>query len=906
MNAPLAEIYIYNPSGVVIMNGSNQTFPVTDSCERNATIMNDDYIKLSFKLPNKVDFPAFSYIIYAGNREETTQYFFLKEDYRPTDKGGYYEYEMKFVSFSNMLSKSICHRHIEVTDGESNTEVWDEPEINLNATLDIMAELILQSIQQAALRLPVCKYTDMMKALVIGTLQQDTSLLTYSFSGETIYNVLTQVANLNETEWYIDHETSTHPQLHIVKCERYDTLPLTDHFTLTANALRPSRSGGLLSCEYSQEWTDIPQFLIPYGSERNMKRKTSVANVAGASMYVSYGKRLRLTRYDDSNNLIDYHINDEDGNPITIHAGEHGEIENTGVTTGIEVVEMFEDVYPRCHYQVTAVSVEGTDETPKYVITAQAIDEATGNLLSGAQMVSMGIMPITVQEGETLSIVFESGFLNGREFEVHDRSFKVSGEYSWNLILSILSEGGDEDGAPMIPFGTFIPRVGDQFALFGMEMPVGYINNAKQELAQKAYDKMLAIESTRPEVKCTADPNEFGSIHIVLGHRVSVISDIFGVNAYVSRVTSFTHSLTTPNSVTFKLASSRVVGRLAEIQQAIADRTNDIQGLEQRTINLSRRGWRDATEMAEMLDSIRAEMMLVGVEKYQFAFTSSIVCVDAQEGIYTKKFQSLSISAGTLQHTQSPYKDYSNKGVWKIPARNLTETQFGNGNLLNPNTAYYVYAVCLPNSVNNEAEILLSATEMNGTEYLLMGILSSEFEDTYDETNKTCLRVFNRSNGYTQIAGGTITTEQIQDPTRSLIIDFQSDPPRIIARNGAKIIGNIEFSLTEDNIEQVLDRIGNIGGENLYSGTNPITLGTYDTGITLENGKKYVISASLKTGAYPVACYEKFSGYTATKGTLGDWKTPEENVSVVITGEGGTLSFGIHNLLSSSQELFLL
>lgn len=852
MNTPLTAITIYDPQGNVILNGSSQTFPVTDSCERNATIMGDDYIKLIFALPIKVDFSAFSYIEYAGSVASTTQRFFLKEDYFAPDKGGYYDYELNFVSFGNMLSKSICHRHIEVTD-ENNvvTEKWDEPEINVNANLEVMATLILQSIHQAALRLPTCVYSSMLTAMQLGTLQQNTSLLTYSFSGDTIYNVLTQVADMNDVEWYIDNDTATHPKLHIVKCERFDTIPLNDRFTRTGTHLLPTRSGGLLSCEYSQKWTDIPQFLIPYGSERNMKRKTAVANVAGAEMQVSFGKRLRLNRYDENNQLVDYNVLDEDGNTITIHAGEHGEIENTGVTTGIEVVEMFDDVYPRCHYEVTAVNVEGTPEYPKYVITAQAVDEATGTLLTGAQMVSAGIMPITLQEGQTLTIIFESGFLNGREFEVNNRSFKVSGQSAWNLILSIIAEGGDEDDSPMIPFGTFIPRVGDRFAMFGMEMPNGYIQNAKQELAQKAYDKMLEIESTRPEVKCTSDPNEFSSIYLVLGQRVAVQSDIFGASTYVSRVTSFSHSLTTPNNVSFKLASSRVVGRLAEVQQAIADRTNDIQGLEQRTINISRRGWRDASEMTTMLEALCAEMMLVGVEKYQFAFTSSITCVDVASGDYIKVFDHLHISAGTIEHTQKPYIDYANKGVWNVPQTDLNETRYGNGDTLNPSTAYYVYAVCsVPdpiNNPNNEAEIILSATELTGTEYLLMGILSSEFDDTYDENNKTRQRVFNRSNGYTAIAGGTITTEQIQDPTRSLIIDFASNPPRIIAKNGAKIIGNIEFSLTEENIQQVLSRFGDIGGENLMPDSEEII-------------------------AYPAVSYPSTSIYLTPLGNGGQYK----------------------------------
>ena len=100
-----------------------------------------------------------------------------------------------------------------------------------------------------------------------------------------------------------------------------------------------------------------------------------------------------------------------------------------------------------------------------------------------------------------------------------------------------------------------------------------------------------------------------------------------------------------------------------------------------------------------------------------------------------------------------------------------------------------------------------------------MGILSSEYED---ENTKTSYRVFNRSNGYTRVAGGTITTEQIQDPTRSLIIDFSSNLPRIIARNNAEIVGNINFKLTPQQISDIVasmppaEAIGEIGGENLF------------------------------------------------------------------------------------------
>lgn len=821
MTPALGQISIYRPtyymrSGSIVRTRYINTedasgdFPVTDSCERSATVMGDDYVKLSFKLLGRVVFSAFAYIWYDN------QLFFLKETYRPTAKGAYYQYDMKFVSIANMLGKSLCFRYLSIP-GQT---VSPEPEINMNGTLDDMAAIVIDSIHGAASRLNNSQsqlfYVYVLNRLTLAEdTQQGTTLETFSFSGQYITDVLSQIASKYEIEWWVSQESITEVQLHLCKCERGDTIVLSDQYKETSDPLHKYVSRGLQQpCEYSQEWSDVPQKIIPFGSDRNITRKQALQSINGNEMYVSYGKQLRLAPGHT------YTVKDREGNNVLMRTDALGAFTNSSVNSGIETTKQFDSIYPRCHFRVLGVRSEGT-EHPIYTMTAAAIKADGVSLMSYDEMVSAGLLPLQIEPNETLSVVFESGYLNGREFEVAYDLKEVDGVMQWTL--KIVPEEGGDDGVSL-PFGNFVPRAksneyeGDMFAIFHMIMPQYYIERAQDELAQAAYDELLAIEDTRPEIKCKTEPEYFANQTLCLGQRVAVHSELFGEiildengdirndspSLFVSRVTAFSHSLTKPNNVEFKLASARVEGRLADIEAAIADRTSDIRGLEQRSVNLSRRAWHDNAELITMVESLASEMMVAGVEKHQFVFTSAIASVGGYIVSGIDHFDHLHVSAGTIQHTQEPYIKYANGGKWEINETDLTADENGNALASNASKPYYLYAVCSPNATT--AQIVLSETKHEAdTDYLLMGILSSEFED---EEAGTSYRVFNRSNGFTRILGGTITTEQIQDATRSLIIDFQSDPPRIIARNGAEIIGNITFkSFKDENGNNVLENM---------------------------------------------------------------------------------------------------
>lgn len=862
--ATLVGIVDANGDPILDGNGAQLTewmYPVTDKCERSAVVMGDDYVRLSFELATRVQFAAFSFIEYNG------QTFFLRETYRPKNNGTYrdssgvmsshYTYDMRFVSLGNMLTKHTCLRNVVVVN-----ETWNEPEININGTLETLYTMMIGSIEQAALRIRDERqyYRQCLLSLVANKdnakLTPNTDLVTFSFSGAKIADCLTTIANgYDETEWFITEDNGSFT-LNIAKHEDTEAsiIHLSDEYYENTGAdkdVRPTLTGGLTSCEYAQEWNGIVQRITPFGSDRNMVKQTGVDS--NTEMMVSYGKRLRLdpnhkVRWRNGMTFDEwlaasksgttfgtlypstamrrrgttgcYVVKAKDGKAVLLEVDKDGAVTNpdTNVDTGIEEVLMYDDVYPQCHFKVTSVEektkrIDG-ELQPRYTIEGVAVDE---NEYPKSVLANLGMFPIKIIEAQTLSVVFESGLLNGREFEITNKTTKDEGVTEYSLRFSIVADGDITEGT-LIPSGNFVPKVGDKFALFNMKMPQEFIDMARDELAQKAYDDLIELENTRPEVKCVADEDIFEQYDIYLGRRCEVTSEIFVSDAhFISRVISYSYPLSAPSRVSFSLASAIMEGTISSIESSIGEQTGQIGGLNQRAINLSRRGWHDASEMVEMLDGLTTPMMLVGVEKNQFQYTSGIQCVNGRMNGNIDHFDHLQIGNGVLQHTQKDWIDW-HEGRWYIePVDDLHLCNDGNESInsaANQEKPYYLYAFCQENS--DYAQLKLYDMDYaaahaieEDVHYLLLGILSSEFEDT----DNTAYRVFNRSNGYTQIAGGTITTEVLQDPTRSLIIDMASNPPRIIARNNAQIIGNIQFKLEEDEqFQSALERI--LGVEN--------------------------------------------------------------------------------------------
>lgn len=748
MIAALENITIYNPIG-----GTLCTLPVTDSCERSNILGGENKVTISVKLAERYVLPAFAFVAYDG------ELFFLKELYTPQPQGGYYTYNVSFYSVLNLLDKPLFRRYVEV-DGES----FNEPQFSINANLGTLGELVIEAVNKYSLRVPKYNNQTTIFAQCIATgnfvLNENdsydtTTLQSFAFESSSIADAINTIVEPYDTEYWLKVAAGTGmvPKytLMLERCESTDDIIyLNDTFD---NATR--KSGGLTKAEYSGEFGDIPQVVLPIGSDRNITRKVAQQTIRGNLMNVSYAKCLKL----DPDTT--YSWTDDSGNAISLTTNSDGALEVDGVTTGIETTETFDDIYPKGEFEVTEVATRGDKENPYYKIMFEAKGSDAPDF------------PFTIGEGLTLSIIFESGLLNGMEFEC-EQGNGGNGKMGLTIIPN-----GDDDSA-QIPYGAFVPKVGDKFAVFNIVMPDSYIESAKTELAKECYKKVVEYRDTRPDLSCTSEPNYFheNGVTLALGSRVSVNGELIAAE-YLSRVSELSFCLTTPDKVSFKLSSAIVAGSLSALRQAIGAATNSVNGLQQKAITLSRRGWRDQKELSEMISSLASEMMLVGNEKYQFGLTCTISIINDSAGA----FSAIKMTAGALEHTQEPYRDNGKEGVYEMPAATYYKSNISG---YNASTPYYVYAVL--NSSTAKGTWLITPTAQDGEYYMLVGVLASEFENQ---------RTFSRTYGYTAITGGKVTTEMIQDANSNLIIDFASKPPRIVAQGGAEIIGDIRFKATD-------------------------------------------------------------------------------------------------------------
>ena len=736
-------IYIYN-------GASRISVPVTDSAERSHSLQQHNYVKLVWKSAENTPISANAYIEYEG------QVFYALDDYFPTHKDGIYEYDIEFHAIEDTFNRPLFFRHVDILDqATGETTSWKEIEWSLNGNLRTIAQIVVESLNRA--------YDNAYFALPNDS-YADTLLLSYSFASNSIADALSTIAEQNETEWWLE-TTDEYVNgkrkyiLHFDKCELGDTIELNDNYTEDANGVW--QSGGLKSVSQSGNTNTIPQKLYVYGSERNIIKKTVEQEVAGGAMNVSYDKKLRLPKRLANNTNL-YYL---ESVGILLTLNEDSSITISGINNKFEQVKIFDEVYPKMNMTVKGVSVQNPNsENPIYWLKGDRLKSITTENPAD-DSINPGKLGLLI-EGCTLMCTFTSGLLNGREFEC-----------SWRESTAEIGLIPIDENDVQIPSGVFKPQEGDTFILWNLAMPQSSIDIAQKELLTEAINYIEELVTSITETDCTteAEATRISGLNtkIKVGQRISVNSNVFRNGRLSSRIINFSYKLTKPYDISFTLASSRQTGRLATLQNLIADVTHEVHSVGQVQRAISRRQWHDTEEMMQMLDSIQKQMVVVGDENNSFTTT----CVVD----YNNNTQELYISFGYLQHQS--YTDNEWKGAWLIEqSKTISMPALDEKGV----TPFYVYFVCSKDNNTGYAEIGSALPQYNDNYVFVLGILSSEFEGE---------RIFNQSSGLTSIAGGTITTDVVQDPGRRLIIDYSN--AIIIARNGATIKGAIQFEKGE-------------------------------------------------------------------------------------------------------------
>lgn len=510
--------------------------PITESCEHVEELMQSDHIVLSWNSDKSDILPMGAYIEYGGEK------YSLLEPYSPIHKSEEeFSYQPLFKSVVMYWAKVSFFMY---TYSSDDVIIGREPDWTLTDNPANFMSSICKAIKN--------------ETGETWTYTVDASLsasATLSFQSVDIYSSLNSIANAFETEWWIDKANKV---IHLSKAEHGIAVRLEVGKNITVPTVTVGKEG-----YYTRFYA--------FGSTRNI-----VQDYEGANVNNLVNKRLTL-------DPVKYPNGYKDIRPDL----KQGEI--------FQKILIFDNVYPSSSLEISDVRVRlmwtigedgekvqvGTDnegnpiydqysiwyfKVPGFVLnnTIYSKDNPEGMLISG----------------KALSVHFESGALQGREFELiyHDKAETVSSADGTSVILT----PGDyeikfkEEGTYIIPAITsLIPNNGDEIILFNIRMPEEYTGSAYLELESEMNKEISRLSSDLNNYQFSSNPISFSENNpdLSIGRKITYVNGGYSVSTRVIKLVTkidfkYIQSITVGNE--------KIKGNTQELKEEVISANKDI------------------------------------------------------------------------------------------------------------------------------------------------------------------------------------------------------------------------------------------------------------------------------------------------------------------------------------------
>ena len=735
----------------------------TDDSYHLSELQGKDVCEIKLEMAQYVNFPLGAYIYWRGEK-------YTLDTPAIVEKNGAtkLEYTLTFQGTVATLSKYIT-RHI--VDG-----VLQDAKVKFSITAypHEILQLIVDNLN----------YRD--SGWTAGTCEP-TDTVVLSFTQTTIKDALSQLATETECEYEVEGKTISIKK----KVEYYKSSPLALQYG-KGNGLRPG-----VGRKNSGDSNPM-EVLFVQGGERNINSATY------GSQTVLLPAGMPTIGFDGE------HFSDEDGyneeNARTYKASEDrmsiGRADKE-LTHATEAAATFDDVYPHREGTITSI-VEEKENIIDFADTAIP-DTLDYKALTAA--------------GQSLTVVFNSGMLCGKEFEVN----YIASTKTFQLINTTI------DGVNM-PNDVWRPAVGDRYVVLNMYMPDEFLCDtenkagAEWELFREAVKYMFDNEDNKFDFSGKLDSiyahNNWENIggKIKVGSYVKFTDPQFEADGVLLRIQSVKEGINDPYApeltLSNKQSSASIASKIVNIEK---ETPYKIELAKKEAQNYAARSYAQVRETTAMLQeqfaalgnfdesisplSVQTMQLIAGDESLQFEFIDSttdptvitpvISCTGGRLNIAYSDSTDVPfyLRHRTLgQTTMSTAKAERTYLTWEV-------YNWESGDL-DPDKPYYVYAHC-PHDTTTQATFKVSDTaiamDADADAYtLLLGFLNTAADADADRT-------FAQMYGYTEILPSRITTDKIVSADGKTYFDLV---------NG-EIGGNIKFKATADNTSVINSIINN-------------------------------------------------------------------------------------------------
>ena len=505
-------------------------------------------------------------------------------------------------------------------------------------------------------------------------------------------------------------------------------------------------------------------------------------------------------------------------------------------------------------------------------------------------------------EGETMTIIFQSGMLAGREFEVkyYHEAVKNKAARRFEIVPAEL------DGQTM-PNATFAPKSGDKYAVFKCMLPDSYIRDdetktgASWDMFRAAVKYLFDNEEQKftftGELDGIWSKKDWLNIggRIKLGGYILFSDEQFQKDGVLVRITGVKDYINKPYSPVIELSNTTVSGGVSSTLNELKSEGVVMEDLHRASIQFTKRRFRDAKETISMLEdallenftnsinpiAVQTMSMLVGDESLQFRFVNSKTNpVQVAHSItYDIEAKQLSAEAGIIQHMtlgiasiSSAHKASEYK-YWNMSA-------YTSGRLDDGSKKYYLYAKVSRTAQTGSfimSETAIKMEAVSGFYHLLVGVLNSEYDG---------VRSFVTLYGFSEVLPGRVTTDRVVSGDGNSFFDFVANALKLGDKLSYNVNGDGELKIKGTIVQSQ-------SGSESYIGC---FRGTYNSSYTYYNGDEVTYTLNGLTSTY------RYIYATPAKGVA-----PSNTVYWTVTAKGskgadGT-SITIKGTLSDTSKL---